>query len=107
MCDDFAWAKNPLILRFSGIDENLRVAVVYGENSWIKPKLSDVRLEEAGVRNVERVEFFTIPEARHHVYADQFEEFNEILLKIVKTNGKSTNSESQSKHVNQQKFTSN
>ena len=95
LCDDFAWAKDPVISRISNIDENLRVSVIYGEDSWIQPKLTEEILQEAGVRNMENIEVFTIPEARHHVYADQFEEFNEILLKIVNSDAKlvKTNSE--------------
>ena len=95
LCDDFAWAKDPVISRISNIDENLRVSVIYGEDSWIQPKLTEESLQEAGVRNMENIEVFTIPEARHHVYADQFEEFNEILLKIVNSDAKlvKTNSE--------------
>ena len=88
MCDDFAWAKDPVISRISNIDENLRVSVIYGEDSWIQPKLTEDSLQEAGVRNMDNIEVFTIPEARHHVYADQFEEFNEILLKIVDSDAK-------------------
>ena len=44
---------------------------------------------------MENIEVFTIPEARHHVYADQFEEFNEILLKIVNSDAKLVRTESE------------
>ena len=95
MCDDFAWAKSPVISRISDIDESLRVSVIYGEESWIQPKLTENSLREAGVRNVENIEVFMIPEARHHVYADQFDEFNEILLKIVNSDAKLVKTESE------------
>ena len=95
LCDDFAWAKTPVISRISDIDESLRVSVIYGEESWIQPKLTENSLREAGVRNVENIEVFMIPEARHHVYADQFDEFNEILLKIVNSDAKLVKTESE------------
>ena len=64
------------------------MSVIYGEDSWIQPKLTEDSLLEAGVRNIENIEVFMIPEARHHVYADQFEEFNEILLEILNSDAK-------------------
>ena len=71
------------------------MSVIYGEDSWIQPKLTEDSLKEAGVKNMENIQVFTIPEARHHVYADQFEEFNEILLKIIKSDTKLVKTETE------------
>ena len=71
------------------------MSVIYGEDSWIQPKLTEDSLREAGVKSMENIEVFTIPEARHHVYADQFEEFNEILLKIIKSDAKLVKTETE------------
>ena len=81
LSDNFAWAKNPLMRRLPGLPSKLKVTIIYGEDSWISPKLTDTELETEGYST--NISIVTIQEATHHVYADQFEKFNEILIKLV------------------------
>ena len=59
----------------------MKVTIIYGEDSWISPKLTDTELKTEGCST--NISIVTIQEATHHVYADQFEKFNEILIKLV------------------------
>ena len=67
--------------RLPGLPSKLKVTIIYGEDSWISPKLTDTDLETEGCST--NISIVTIQEATHHVYADQFEKFNEILIKLV------------------------
>ena len=67
--------------RLPGLPSKLKVTIIYGEDSWISPKLTDTELETEGYST--NISIVTIQEATHHVYADQFEKFNEILIKLV------------------------
>ena len=53
--------------------------MIYGEESWISPKLTETEIEA----HRKNISILTIPEATHHVYADQFEMFNEIVLNLI------------------------
>jgi len=85
LCDDFAWAKVPLLRRLPELENNLKVTIVYGEDSWVDPKLSKTILEKAGVKNIDRFDIIMIPNARHHVYADQYSMFNSVMVETVKS----------------------
>ena len=79
MSDDFAWAVNPLVRRLPLLQPELKVTVIYGEDSWISPKLTEAEIEA----HRKNISILTIPEATHHVYADQLEKFNEIVLNLL------------------------
>ena len=83
LCDDFAWAKVPLLRRLPDLENNLKVTIVYGEDSWVDPKLSKTILENAGVKNIDRFDIIMIPNARHHVYADQYSIFNSVMVQTL------------------------
>ena len=76
MSDNFAWAKDPLVKRLPQLESKLEVRIIYGDDSWINPKLTDSEVAD-------NVIIHTIPDATHHVYADQYELFNEILTSFV------------------------
>ena len=76
LSDNLAWAKQPLVTRLHRLSSQLKVTIIYGSNSWISPKLTKT---EVGAN----ISIITIEDATHHVYADQFEAFNEILIKLV------------------------
>ena len=76
LSDNLAWAKQPLVTRLHRLSSQLKVTIIYGSNSWISPKLTET---EVGAN----ISIITIEDATHHVYADQFEAFNEILIKLV------------------------
>lgn len=87
LCDDFFWAKSPLLARLSELKEDLLVTAVYGEDSWVT-RVTESDLHNAGVKRMERFNVVTIPAARHHVYADQHEIFNAFLVKTLEKNKK-------------------
>ena len=78
LSDHIAWAKDPLVKRLPQLQSNLDVRIIYGDDSWISPMLT-----ESEVADYNNISITTIPDASHHVYADQFELFNEILAKLV------------------------
>ena len=79
MSDNFGWAAKPLIRRLSLLEPELKVTVIYGEDSWISSKLTEAELEA----HRKNISILTIPQATHHVYADQFEIFNDIVLNLL------------------------
>ena len=82
LCDDFFWARSPLVCRLSELSDEVKVSVIYGEDSWVT-KLTVQDLETAGVRRLERMSVVSIADARHHVYADQHQQFNSVLIRLV------------------------
>ena len=79
LSDNFAWAADPLIRRLPQLQPELKVTMIYGEESWISPKLTEAEIEA----HRKNISILTIPDATHHVYADQFEMFNEIVLNLI------------------------
>ena len=79
LSDNFAWAAEPLIRRLSLLQPELKVTVIYGEESWISPRLTETETEA----HRKNISILTIPDATHHVYVDQFEMFNEIVLNLL------------------------
>ena len=82
MSDDFFWSRSPLLQRLSELRDDVRMFMVYGAESWIQ-QVTLQQMEEAGVTNMERININIIPEARHHVYADQFKLFNDIVVRYI------------------------
>ena len=61
------------------LQPELKVTLIYGEESWISPKLTEAEIEV----HRKNISIVTIPDATHHVYADQFEKFNQIVLNLL------------------------
>ncbi|CAI2302366.1 unnamed protein product [Caenorhabditis sp. 36 PRJEB53466] len=74
------WAKRPMIKRFNGIDKSVGVTFVYGSKSWIDPGPA-MDIQQA--REDSYVDIKIIRGAGHHVYADDPDAFNSIVLDIV------------------------
>ena len=68
-----------MIRRLSLLQPELKVTVIYGEESWISPRLTETETEA----HRKNISILTIPDATHHVYVDQFEMFNEIVLNLL------------------------
>ena len=68
-----------MIRRLSLLQPELKVTVIYGEESWISPRLTETEIEA----HRKNISILTIPDATHHVYVDQFEMFNEIVLNLL------------------------
>jgi len=79
MMTGFAWAKNPMLPRLAQIDKNVPLHFLYGSRSWIST-INGGAFENVGLTNVE-VE--TIPDAGHHIYADQPHLFTDAVLRVI------------------------
>lgn len=72
----YGWPKNPLIHRLVELDESLTLTFIYGSRSWIEKTPGEFLRE---CLTPERVSVNIIQGSGHHVYADKFEEFNEMV----------------------------
>jgi len=71
----FAWAKDPMFPRLSGLDPDVPVTALYGGESWVTTiGQEEFEAVREGRGRYTRVK--AIPNAGHHVYADQNEDFN-------------------------------
>ncbi|XP_015371642.1 PREDICTED: abhydrolase domain-containing protein 4-like [Diuraphis noxia] len=72
-----------MIKRIHYLDKRVPITFIYGQNTWMDQSIGQkIKLEREN--NLVRVE--TIPNAGHHVFADQFEMFNNLVDKICKEN---------------------
>lgn len=71
------YAADPLINRLPDLDTNIPVSFIYGEESWMNP-LHGVDLKESMPRHT--TDFFVIGNAGHHVYVDQWNDFNNVAV---------------------------
>jgi len=72
----FGWANNPILPRMRDLDENVQMKVLYGSKSWMT-HLQENDFIENGVKSAVSVEY--IEDAGHHIYADQYQSFNEAV----------------------------
>lgn len=80
----YGWAKNPLASRLIDIDKNIMLTFIYGSRSWIDKSSGELIRECLGA---DRVNFYSVNGAGHHVYADKCAEFNDIVVEVCsKTN---------------------
>ncbi|XP_023335546.1 1-acylglycerol-3-phosphate O-acyltransferase ABHD5 [Eurytemora carolleeae] len=75
MMKEMAWARSPMLPRLKDRDHKVPLTVMFGANSWI----TSIPQEEFQESSVENVEVHLISNAGHHIYADQHEQFNQIL----------------------------
>merc|ERR1712106_220940 len=76
----FGWPRNPLLPRLAGLDKTVDMQVFYGANTWMA-HLEEADFIDIGVEASVDVEY--IEDSGHHVYADQYEKFNEALIKCL------------------------
>ncbi|XP_072396697.1 (Lyso)-N-acylphosphatidylethanolamine lipase-like [Diabrotica undecimpunctata] len=92
MKQGLAWAKNPMIRRYHTLSKDVPLTVIYGEKSWI------VKTPEDDLKN-QRPESYVkaeiLPNAGHHINADQSVLFNKLICKVCKQcdNSEACNSE--------------
>jgi len=74
--ETLGWAKAPMAPRLVDLHNRVAVTFLYGETSWMD--------KEAGLRlkNTlgERAQFYVVPKAGHHIYADNHEFFNTTVI---------------------------
>lgn len=73
----YGWAKSPLVNRLKDLHPSVSMTVIYGGQSWVGKAPDEERLSEALGPN--RVRVHTIEASGHHVYADEFAQFNELV----------------------------
>ncbi|KAF3942268.1 hypothetical protein ABW19_dt0203515 [Dactylella cylindrospora] len=77
-----AFARDPLKNRFKNLDKNLEIVFMYGENDWMDAKAgraaADAIRTDGG-----RSKFRVISAAGHHLYLDNFSEFNQYMGGIL------------------------
>jgi len=78
----FGWARRPMLPRLDKLEESVRMKVLYGSNSWMT-HLHNEDFLKAGVKANVDVEY--IEGAGHHIYADQHQEFNQVLNSFLLT----------------------
>lgn len=76
MVEGFGWAKNPMIKRLPEAHKDTTMTFIYGSESWMD---SSSGKEILAVRTKNSVFIRTVPEAGHHVYADEAGVFNEFV----------------------------
>ncbi|XP_055542151.1 (Lyso)-N-acylphosphatidylethanolamine lipase [Wyeomyia smithii] len=76
MMKNLGWAKNPMINRIQDLKHNVPITFVYGEKSWLDNTAGDIVKQ---LRHHEYVKVHSIPNAGHHVYADDAKMFNKIV----------------------------
>ena len=78
----YGWAKHPMLPHLGGsLDRRVPITVILGQRSWMKSVWSGRCVGEAisELRPESYVEIHEVPEAGHHVHADQPELFCEIV----------------------------
>ena len=94
----FGWANNPVLPRLKHLDKNgktrdcihyililsilVQMKVLYGSKSWMT-HLQVNDFIENGVEAAVTVDY--IEEAGHHIYADQYHNFNDAVNQCLKT----------------------
>ena len=69
------YSKNPLIRRIKDLDKNLPITVLYGKDSWVAD-LFDLRSLKSELLDHCYCSAKIIYNAGHHVYSDNFNDFN-------------------------------
>jgi abhydrolase domain-containing protein 5 len=72
----YGWPKNPLIHRLVDLNESISLTFIYGSRSWIEKQPGET-LRDCMTPN--RVTVHEIEGSGHHVYADKYKQFNEIV----------------------------
>uniref|UniRef100_A0A915L6G9 AB hydrolase-1 domain-containing protein n=1 Tax=Romanomermis culicivorax TaxID=13658 RepID=A0A915L6G9_ROMCU len=76
----YGWAKRPMVERIFALNENVPITFIYGSRSWIdsQPGYEIQRV----IRPDCYVRVEMISGAGHHLYADQSEVFNDLILDV-------------------------
>lgn len=72
----FGWAKRPLVGRLTSLSPNVPITFLYGSNTWMDRACGYELAKNLGTR----AEYKTIPNAGHHIYADNYSSFNQLIL---------------------------
>jgi len=81
LTSNMVYAKNPMINRIKDIDHSIPITILYGKDSWMM-KLFDFERVLTQRPAGSAVKVNMIPDAGHHIYADQKDVFNEHIIEI-------------------------
>ncbi|KAM6948409.1 (Lyso)-N-acylphosphatidylethanolamine lipase [Aplochiton taeniatus] len=73
------WAKRPMLARVNQLPPSMPVTMLYGARSWVDSSSGD---QVAQIRGPEHTKVVLVQHASHHVYADQPEEFNNLVQNV-------------------------
>jgi abhydrolase domain-containing protein 4/abhydrolase domain-containing protein 5 len=73
------WAKSPLINRLVDIDENVRTMFLYGQDTWMRKSAGRTLTKNMKCKT----KMVEIKDAGHHVYVDNFLDFNEEVITFL------------------------
>ncbi|CAI5453167.1 unnamed protein product [Caenorhabditis angaria] len=74
---DLAWAKRPMAQRFHELDTKVPVTFIHGVRSWIDYE------SVSHLYDLEHVNQYVVEGAGHHVYADNSDRFNDIVVNTL------------------------
>ncbi|KAM8849351.1 (Lyso)-N-acylphosphatidylethanolamine lipase [Spinachia spinachia] len=79
MAESLGWAKRPMLQRVHQLPPSMPLTMLYGARSWVD---SSSGQSVVHIRSQSFTKVILIDDASHHVYADQPEEFNQVVERI-------------------------
>ncbi len=73
---DLFWAKQPLFTRLPELTPDIKVTMLYGSNTWMS---KDIGLDLAQKMG-DRASYTLIENSGHHIYIDNYHQFNAQVL---------------------------
>ncbi|KAL3288213.1 hypothetical protein HHI36_002662 [Cryptolaemus montrouzieri] len=77
----FGWAKNPMILRIENLRSDLPITLMFGSQTWVDKSVG-YKIRE--MRHNSFVDVQIIDDTGHHLYSEQADTFNEIVVNACK-----------------------
>jgi len=71
-----AWARKPMINRLPDLDKNIPITLMYGSQTWMDSAAG----WELKVKLGSRADYHIIERAGHHIYVDNYKQFNSIVV---------------------------
>lgn len=79
--ESLGWAARPLGTRLTALPNSVSVALLYGSATWMDKDAGRNLQTELG----DRATMHIIPRAGHHIYADNYAAFNEVVTEMLKS----------------------
>lgn len=80
LVEGLGWAKRPLINRLPALPATVPTTIIYGSHTWMdKDAGVEMSRKMPGAVNVTEVS-----DSGHHLYIDNAEDFNKVILKVAK-----------------------
>lgn len=74
--EKLGWAKKPMFDRLPNLHPSIPVTLLYGANSWMDRQAGERLKEQLG----NRAKYYIVPSSGHHIYADNYQFFNECII---------------------------